>query len=181
MVPSYCLGPFISLPPPPTLFLLYLAFEFNSLLLPASGSVLTLLDLMSNFAFPAFHLWHFFENGLCLSSGSFSFWLLKTFDPTQPNFDPRTFPWLWPLSVASSLLFTPPNGGMDKKKDQARKQEEYLAQPKLCRALKPCWLYSLCLLIPLLLKKFPPVSDSLYFNFYCLHLLTGWSSSHIPL
>lgn len=102
-----------------SLFQLCLAFDFlNSIFLPASGSVLTPLDLMSNCTFPAFHLWHSFENGLCLSSGSCYFWLLKTFDSTQPSFDPRTFPWLQPVSVASVLGLTPPDVGMGKRKDK---------------------------------------------------------------
>lgn len=104
---------------PKSLFQLCLAFDFlNSIFLPASGSVLTPLDLMSNCAFPAFHLWHSFKNGLCLSSGSCYFWLLKTFDSTQPSFDPRTFPWLQPVSVASVLGLTPPDVGMGKRKDK---------------------------------------------------------------
>ena len=130
MVPSYCFGSFISLYYfffPKSLFQLCLAFDFlNSIFLPASGSVLTPLDLMSNCAFPAFHLWHSFKNGLCLSSGSCYFWLLKTFDSTQPSFDPRTFPWLQPVSVASVLGLTPPDVGMGKRKDKQGNRKNWL-------------------------------------------------------
>lgn len=60
-------------PPPRQVFIFVFTWDLAliPLLLPPSGSVLILWDLVSKFGFPAFHLWHSFKNGWCLSSGSF--------------------------------------------------------------------------------------------------------------
>ena len=102
-------------------FCFYLALDFlDSLSPPSFWLCVPSLDLMSNFGLPPFHPWHSFENGLGFSSGSFYLWLLGCFHPTQPSFDPGTFPWLWSVSVVSVMGWIPSGWGMGKRKDQAK-------------------------------------------------------------